>query len=184
MEIRYNFDKCYKLYMACADEELRPVLGMVHFRNGFAYASDAHILVRVPIDVCWKHIDPEDKLKLEGASIPAKLLKKIYSYNRLRLERDDEKGELRIITKIDYDVDVVFRILIGAYKIPNFEAVINQIDEERSVQTIKLNISLLNRLSQALNVNVLKMKFSDDIHKIRLENLEMGCVGIVMPARE
>lgn len=41
-----NFNKKVKMHLACADDELRPALACIYFKNDFAYASDGHILVR------------------------------------------------------------------------------------------------------------------------------------------
>lgn len=54
-----------KLHEACSSDELRPILMCVHFMNGFAYASDAHIVVKQSLEY-HSIINPE---LLEGKSI-------------------------------------------------------------------------------------------------------------------
>lgn len=61
---KFNFPT--PLHLACATDELRPVMEYVHFVNGFAYASDAHILVKQSInEYCTVH----DKENLTGKCI-------------------------------------------------------------------------------------------------------------------
>lgn len=54
------------LHLACSDDELRPVFGYIHFLNGMAYATDAHILVEQSVDL---YCDVINKDMLDGHSI-------------------------------------------------------------------------------------------------------------------
>lgn len=40
-----------KLYEVCGDDDLRPVLQCVQFRNGFAYATNGHISIKQTLDL-------------------------------------------------------------------------------------------------------------------------------------
>ena len=44
-----NFNPRFKLHKACRNDEYYPRLQYVHFRNGFAYASNAYVIVRARI---------------------------------------------------------------------------------------------------------------------------------------
>ena len=50
--IRINFNKKLKMHDACAKDELRPAMNHIYFEDGFAYASDGHILVKNKIEEC------------------------------------------------------------------------------------------------------------------------------------
>lgn len=63
MADKFNFTT--KLHEACADDALRPVMMCVHFMNGFACASDAHIAVRQSLEY-HSIINPE---LLDGKSL-------------------------------------------------------------------------------------------------------------------
>lgn len=42
-----NFDKSYPLYLACGlKDTFREVMHYIMFSNGYAYATDSHILVK------------------------------------------------------------------------------------------------------------------------------------------
>ncbi len=73
--IRRNFKINYAL--ACAKDSLRPALNCVYFTNGYIYATDAHILVRCPLDL--HNIMFAEKL--EGKFIHRDTFSKIYKYH-------------------------------------------------------------------------------------------------------
>jgi hypothetical protein len=39
----------HRIHLACGDDSLRPRFQDIEFHNGFAYATDAHIAVKIPI---------------------------------------------------------------------------------------------------------------------------------------
>ena len=44
---RFNFDKSCQMHLACSyDEDFRASQCCVYFKDGFAYATDNHILVK------------------------------------------------------------------------------------------------------------------------------------------
>lgn len=60
---KYNFTT--KLHLACSTDENRPLMGCVHFNNGFAYASNGSILVKQTLSY-HSILDPEN---LDGTSL-------------------------------------------------------------------------------------------------------------------
>lgn len=48
--VGFNFNPDFKLHKACADDEYRPAFSYVYFRNGYAYATNAHIAVRAKVE--------------------------------------------------------------------------------------------------------------------------------------
>ena len=94
MDTAYNFLKKFKLYDVCSDDG-RENLEYVHFINGYAYASDAHIIVRVPLSVCTSFSEDEYK-KLNGYSIHFSLLKMLMQFEVVNIDDGidlDDKGE-------------------------------------------------------------------------------------------
>ena len=66
---RHNFLQSVKLYKACAkDDTTRPVMECVHFEDGYAFASDSHVAVRMKIDGI-SNLEPEEIEKLNGKTI-------------------------------------------------------------------------------------------------------------------
>ena len=86
--LKINFLEDYKLWKACAKKnDVRPVLEYVFFRNGYAYASDAHILVRVPLDLCTTFPDEQREL-LDGYAIHGQMLKNVVKYEKVTVSHE------------------------------------------------------------------------------------------------
>ena len=45
-ETKNNFDKKVQMHLACSTDDFHPETQCVFFNNGYAYATDTHILVR------------------------------------------------------------------------------------------------------------------------------------------
>lgn len=179
---RFNFDKNYKLYNACATDQFRPAMEMVHFKDGFAYASDSHILVRVPIGSCVTGMDEEEFGKLNGFSIHWKVLKKLYSYDRIFIERDDEAGTCEIHMSLeDHDICVQLRSQ-ETLNVPNFEAVIQKNREGEPVSKLGISPKMLARLGSAINLSDrVCMNISGQKNAIHISDMMSGAVAVIMP---
>ena len=56
---RRNFSKSVKLYDITSSDNLRPAMQCVCFKDGYAYATEAHMLIKAKIeDIC--NFDPEE----------------------------------------------------------------------------------------------------------------------------
>ncbi len=74
-EVR-NFNKKYPLWKACGDDEIRTGMHYISFANGYAYATNSHILVRARLtDI--SNFDEQDLSLLDGKFIHGKLFKEI-----------------------------------------------------------------------------------------------------------
>jgi len=83
-----NFDKSYPLYLACGlKDPYRISMQYIMFLNGYAYATDSHILVKARLtDI--SDFDEQDLALLDGKCIHANNFKKIVK----------SKGEVSITT--------------------------------------------------------------------------------------
>lgn len=72
-----NFDKSYPLYLACGlKDTFRESMHYIMFSNGYAYATDSHILVKARLtDI--SDFDEQDLALLDGKFIHANNFKKI-----------------------------------------------------------------------------------------------------------
>lgn len=72
-----NFDKSYPLYLACGLKDIyRTSMHYIMFSNGYAYATDSHILVKARLtDI--SNFDEQDLALLDGKFIHANSFKKI-----------------------------------------------------------------------------------------------------------
>ena len=80
---KYNFPT--PLHLACATDELRPAMEYVHFVEGYAYASDGHIMVKQRIDeYCTAH----DKENLTGKCIHRDSFENIRKFDNAKALED------------------------------------------------------------------------------------------------
>lgn len=181
MKIRFNFDKAFKLYDACAEDEIRPAMEMVHFKDGAAYASDSHILIRVPLVSCMEGLEQEDREKLNGFSIHGKILKLIYGFDMIEIIRDEEADTCCIRAKKDkFNIDFWLQKTseVGA---PDFDKVLNEKHEEEQTSKIGINAKLLYRLSKAVNINNIAMKIYSSRTGILIHDEMTGVDALIMP---
>ena len=59
MKRRHNFNRGLRMDLACENDSFRPVFSYIHFKDGYAYASDAHILVKNNLSECSTFTDEE-----------------------------------------------------------------------------------------------------------------------------
>jgi hypothetical protein len=179
---RANFKKEFKLYLACAEEDsFRPAFEYVHFFNDCAYASDAHILVKVPLEACVVGMDLEEVKKLNGFSVQWRALKKIYGLDRIYIERDDEAGTCALHSYIaDHDITIWLKSQ-ATMKMPGFDAVLTERESAEPTTKIGINPKFLYRLSQAINLNVVGMNVTSKRGKIFIEDSDNGAISVIMP---
>jgi hypothetical protein len=123
-DVKFNFTS--PLHLACAKDNLRPVMECIHFINGFAYASDAHIMVKQSLEL-HTILNPE---MLEGKSIHKKSYEQICTYDIVQACDDYIlcKGEGR-------EAEFMYS---ECGKPPNFEAVI-PIDPIKGIEYLGIN---------------------------------------------
>lgn len=98
---RINFDKKCRLDKVCTKEEVRPVFNYIFFKNGYAYVSDTHIMIRANLHAI-SNLPQETIDALNGHCIDKDLyidlLKcstfKIIGDEIISYEEDKESGEL------------------------------------------------------------------------------------------
>ena len=193
MDATYNFLKKFKLYDVCHGDELREYLQYVHFVNGYAYASDAHIIVRVPLSVCTA-FDEDEYKKLDGFSIQAPLLKMLMQYEVVNIEDGvnlDEKGETFHYVELTASMgDNEVKVILKRYDnpkihIPNFEEIISAAREnEVPISSIGFRIKLLKTLAAAMGQEIIFLRFTKSNGKIYVtpeDETIAGTIGIIMP---
>lgn len=195
MDTANNFLKKFKLYDVCSDDGSENQ-EYVHFINGYAYASDAHIIVRVPLSVCTSFSEDEYK-KLNGYSIHFSLLKMLMQFEVVNIDDGidlDDKGETFYYVELtatmgENDVKVVLRRYEDKDKnliqAPNFEDVIQQGREnEVPVSSIGFRIKLLKTLAAAMGQEIIFLRFTKangKIYVIPEDETIAGTIGIIMP---
>lgn len=131
-----------KLYEACGSDELRPVLMCVHFKDGFAYASDGHMVVKQSLEY---HTIQEPSF-LDGKCIHKDNYKAIMQFEVAVCNEDgvacrDSDGRTAFYEYFDKN----------GTETPNFDSVLKPTGQ-RSVEFIGLNPDFVGRIGKALHV--------------------------------
>lgn len=177
-----NFTKEFKLWKACATDALRPAMEHILFKNGYAYASDAHVLVRVPLEECTT-FEEEERALLDDCLIHKSMLKYIVGFDIVRVEKDEDgsvclkarAGENTVTVKLGKNGDVL--------KYPDAEALLQSKKERTPVQKMGFDQKLLASLTDALGTNRLKFEFSDEKSAVFVRPVSeiSNAIGIIMP---
>lgn len=171
-----NFNKKVKMHLACADDELRPALACIYFKNDFAYASDGHILVRNRLSEI-SNFSEEEIQALDGKFLSAKSYKEILKYDDVLISEDGLE-----CSKGDDKVFFYFKNMQGT-KYPNAEKIIEQYlnKQTQSVYETRFNIKLMSRMNEALHdANSCKAIFKNDCIVFFSLNDTVSSVGLIM----
>ena len=125
--VKENFKS--KLNLACSNDDLRPVMQYIIFRNGYVVCTNAYILVKQHLSL--HGFTDEEISQMNGKAVHKDTFKEILRYDQVKVISGQfvcSKG--RVTVKIDFD-----RIQ-GNY--PNYEAVIPKGKPEPSV--VRLNV--------------------------------------------
>lgn len=154
-----GFYKEYKLHKACANDDFRPAMHYVCFKDGYAYATDAHIVVRASLQAICA-LDDEERNKLNGYLIHKNQYEMLLKYSTIEI------GE-GVITCIDPESKARTTIQLvklaesseaaevsegKAIYFPNVDAVINDDLSKEPLQKVGFNYSLLGRIIAAMGI--------------------------------
>lgn len=154
-----GFYKEYKLHKACANDDLRPAMHYICFKDGYAYATDAHIAVRASLQAICA-LDEEERNKLNGYLIHKNQYEMLLKYSTIEI------GE-GVITCIDPESKARTTIQLvklaesseaaevsegKAIYFPNVDAVINDDLSKEPLQKVGFNYSLLGRIIAAMGI--------------------------------
>jgi len=192
---RINFKRNFKLFAACekaAELSICHDYEFVYLLNGYAYASDRHILVRIPLSVCTT-FDPEDIAKLDNIRIHASLLKTLYGFNVVSIKEDyDAVGDTYEELQPRHFVQLTAeregnQISVKLYKIdkhPNFEEVLKIDGDREPIKSLGVRAKLLGTLADAMGSSTIKMRFTQANRKVFIQDMddaENSSIGLIMP---
>jgi len=167
------------LWRCCGKDELRPAFMRVNFKNGFAYATDAHILCKQSL----KHIHgfSDDMVQaIEGRQLLADDFKKLSGPGTF-LKMDDEG-----IWYMDKQKTKCFVPWAEPEKYPDVDAVIPT-EDFKALEAIGLNPELVSRLGEAMATNEskgIKLTFKEVNKPVLVHGLGIPAefqTGIIMP---
>lgn len=127
------------LSKVCGKDELRPALSIVHFSNGYAYATNAHALVRQSL--AWMEFTPEDIAILNGKSLTVSGFKLAKTASVLDIREEF------IVARVK---DTVFQIDYAdtALKFPDAEILIRSTleSQQKSIDEFGISPNILKTL--------------------------------------
>lgn len=130
-----------KIYEACSDDELRPIMNCVHFENGFAYATNGHIAVKQSLEY-HTIIDPEI---LNGKSIHRDNFKNIMQFE---IAQCTENG---IVCKDSDGRTAVFDYFdTKGENFPNIESVLN-FGEQKEIRFLGVAPKYIDKLNKSMH---------------------------------
>ena len=184
--MRRRFNKKYRVYDVCDQCGMRLALTYVHFNNGYAYASDGHILVRVPLSSLLPENSDEERDGLNGFSINWKTLRTIYNYDFIKVERDNEADTCRIVIYQDdnmlNEISFKLRKTESIDGLPDMEKVLAASNDAEPVSRIGISPERLAKLCKAIAIDkIVVLKFYGERKAIRVTNIRDGSLAIIMP---
>lgn len=176
-----NFTKQIKIWKVCSTDNERPSLSYVQFRNGYALASDAHMAVRVPLELL-ADVSEEEIAKLNGREIRGKMLEDVSKNGNIVVEDD-----ALICTQNGVATRYKLRQDGEDGNVPNIEALFEREIAKASaaVGEIVVNPEYIKRLSDAMGIckgMYMSMRFNGATCAILCTCKDTGIIGLLMPA--
>jgi hypothetical protein len=146
-----------KLHECCSDDDLRPIMNCVHFKGGYAYASDAHIVIKQSLEY-HTIINPE---LLDGKSLHKDNFKAVMGFERAEC---DDAG----IACTDHDGRAAFFEYFDRkdQEMPDFDKVLTP-KGYKSVEQIGISPEYITMLAKA-------MHSPNRIFRLRFQGMEGG----------
>ena len=139
----------HDLHLACGRDHLRPRFSYIEFHDGIAYATDAHVAIRVQLTEVFK-CEPEAAELLTGYRIHANVWRMLKSK---RVEIVD-KGVLMFSPSPKHVPSVVLKLdeveLVNGQSLKSsIDAIWPKVSDKQALDEIGINPSFFNRVSKA-----------------------------------
>jgi len=177
-----NFKRDFQLWKACATDGMRPVLEYILLKDGYAYASNAHVLVRVPLEECTT-FEEDQRALLDGCLIHKSMLKYIVGFDIVHVEKTEDgavyletsTGENTVKVQLGKDGDIL--------KYPNAEEILKGSKDRTPIQKIGFAPKFIASLTAALGTDLLKFEFASENSAVfvRPVSANGSAVGVIMP---
>ena len=170
-----NFNKKFKIWKACGDA-LRPNLDYVVFQNGYAYTSDAHIIVKIGL-TDLTGLEPESAGRLNGFCIHKDCYRMIAGQPIM----DINTGENASINFGEFEINLQ---TIEAVNPPNFERIFVKQVEKHPIEKIGISGKFFGNLIDAIGCSNIRMDFSNEMSQIIVTPIldeYIDVKGLIMP---
>lgn len=158
--LRSNFFKNCKMHTCCSSDELRPTMQHIYFANGFAYASDDHVLVKNHLSEIIENIDEEQLALLDGKMLHKDHYKNLLQYDGIVISEDGIEGNKDGNKVFFYFTDQTKH---GEY--PDAEKVLQEALNKKPIQTSEFCIQpgfIAQVCSANPNLNICKMQLKEE----------------------
>lgn len=191
---RHNFDPQFKLHLCCGNDDIRPVFQYIHFIGGYAYATDAHVLIRAKIaDI--SNFTEEEIAMLNNKAISGRLFRQLIQRRSVEVTPEgfvwnDESGDIAQTFKfhnIDDDRKMNLYKMQESFKIPNMDAIIDDTFTTQPTPQIGIKVECFEWITRAMGCEILAMYFKGDNKGIMVRPAftrhepTLDIVGVIMP---
>jgi len=173
--MRINFNKSVKMHEACEKGKTRPVLGFIFFKDGYAYASDASVLVKNNLQECSSLAKGQIE-ELNGKLLSAKSYAEILKYDTITVSDEGieaVKGN-----------DKAFFYFNNELVYPDVEKVIQEAlnKQKTAMSTIGLKPDLIIKLQKSLcSTYCCEFAFTGVNSEVIVQSDEMLSMALLMP---
>lgn len=177
-----NFKKDFQLWKACAGDPFRPVMEYILLKGGYAYASDSHVLVRVPLEECTTFDETQLEL-LDDCLIHKSMLKYIVGFDIVLVEKTEDGAVCLKVREGENTITVELGKNGGALKYPNAEEILKGSKDRTPIQKIGFNPKFIASLTAALGTDLLKFEFASEKSAVFVRPVSAlsNAVGVIMP---
>lgn len=174
-----------KIETVCGNDDLRPAMQHIYFKDGWMYATNAHILVKQKIDI--HNFSAESIKLLDGKMLHKDSIKTLGKCTIFSVSNDGT--EIQGIIDKNQAITVKLVNEDDYLKFPNCNAVFPKDEMQSEIGTIGINAKYLMTLQNALidGEYGLKLTFHGKdrailAHIISCENdLNVNQIGLIMP---
>lgn len=177
--IRKNFMKSLRMDLACNNDFFRPILNYVYFKDGYAYASDSHILVKNKLQECSSFAEEEIE-RLNGKFISSKAYKAILAFDTVNIT------ETGFECFMDEQQRVIYPFCEPGGEYPNCDYVIeqNKLTSKEGITQISIDPDLFLRLKKSMfNFEKSYMQLSKDNNCFVVRSNNSDSIGLIMLKR-
>ncbi|MFV0587521.1 hypothetical protein [Bacteroides reticulotermitis] len=174
---RHNFNKRIALHLVCSMDQLRVVMQCIYFKDGYAYASNGHVLIKANMSEISSFSDAEIS-NLDGKFLHGDSFKEIVKCDVVKISGDG------FICSNRYS-ETLYRF-VEHKKYPNAEKLFAD-HKNNALNKICCNPLLLYSLQKAVNSSTVRLEFNQDnlAVLVRFVNQESGeymkSIGLWMP---
>jgi hypothetical protein len=175
---RKNFNKGIKLHLLCDKADwIRPFKKHIYFKDGYAYASEGHIIIKAYLPEISSFNEDEIKI-MDGKFLHADNYKLLIGYDTVRVTDagfEVEKNDCHILIRFEDNI-VPMPYKEDWEKLPS-----------ESKCNIPIDSSLLDRLSKAMNAPRIIIYFrSSYLGPCKVKFMKGACeyektIGLIMP---